>query len=1034
MWRSNLDSIQSLGSQIRPGSLAGLAEARSKHNSQFFTSNEISSLIWAWLAPLMSRDDRYRSIIDNSVGSGRLLSCADPARHSIYGMDVDSNCIDALNDAAKNAGFEYGFYNTSMENCYISNFDFAINNPPFSITLDSPAMVALPCSTWGKFGKSKRANSTYYALEQSLLGASIVASLLPSSVTDYVLYKNANDDVVYCNRLAAIIRLPLDAFADEGISVDCSLFIFDSKPRNISPVILDFSVEPYDLGLSLPAPKRPRIERFGVAETKPLITLPVTGNKTVRVTHNNRWIHLKYECGLTQALVMNGVLNRLAVPVGGIRPAEHVKYESQGILDVEAWLFNGTAAEGLTMLCDKIRAAGGVPVVDSGLENYVAKRDRQSIIDNEPYRKWVFRKSGSSNLDSFIGTCHTNFLTDPDSWTSSIVPVGAEVLFKSVGDSYQYYFDGEARVITEDLLAKHFELKDKKSSDGEWQCLFEGRVIAFPDHADRILQKVKAAGVDKMVSWDYQLHDLLELLMASKGDVCSWEMGLGKARLALSLALMGGERNLICVEPYLVDELLSEIKAFNIPKDLYQIITTAEQTKELKKINIITYNRLRQKIKNSDGSRHKKKMLSHLIRRRIHTLVADEGSLMANEQTLQTKALKQVSPKKRYVLDGTPIQNYPRGIRPILNFTSGDSTARMPYGTYRYHICPTTIQSATTVGRGVDAFRERFVTLEWCTNQFAEDMTSGAKREVPKIADLQAYRALLNNQIKRRVQQEPEVKKFVNIDPPKRITTLLDFDDGHLAHYLKVADEFAETFKREKENASLTGKNINLTVLLARINAVRMACNQPQRKGKLGSWHGRTTKQDYVVSKAIEHAENGHKTIIYVDSPDTVGLLVSMIREQGVDAMAFHGGIPIDKRTSELNKRFRFGDCPILVATIHVTQKGLNLYQANRVIMYSRNWKATTEEQAIFRTCRPQQKREVICEYVMIEGSIDEYQAQMVDFKRDAANAGLDYAQPEYDDSEFIHLETIFEQFISDLAGLRGFKSSSAFRSMAKCA
>ena len=64
--------------------------------------------------------------------------------------------------------------------------------------------------------------------------------------------------------------------------------------------------------------------------------------------------------------------------------------------------------------------------------------------------------------------------------------------------------------------------------------------------------------------------------------------------------------------------------------------------------------------------------------------------------------------------------------------------------------------------------------------------------------------------------------------------------------------------------------------------------------------------------------------------------------------------------------------------------------------------------------------REVAAEFLHLEGAIDEYQAQLVAFKADAANAALDWAAPEMEDVEFLHLNTVLERFIENLATLHG--------------
>ena len=46
--------------------------------------------------------------------------------------------------------------------------------------------------------------------------------------------------------------------------------------------------------------------------------------------------------------------------------------------------------------------------------------------------------------------------------------------------------------------------------------------------------------------------------------------------------------------------------------------------------------------------------------------------------------------------------------------------------------------------------------------------------------------------------------------------------------------------------------------------------------------------------------------------------------------------------------------------------------------------------------------------------------AQMVAMKANAADAGLDWATPEFDDVEFIHMDTMLGRFCEDLAKLLG--------------
>ena len=61
--------------------------------------------------------------------------------------------------------------------------------------------------------------------------------------------------------------------------------------------------------------------------------------------------------------------------------------------------------------------------------------------------------------------------------------------------------------------------------------------------------------------------------------------------------------------------------------------------------------------------------------------------------------------------------------------------------------------------------------------------------------------------------------------------------------------------------------------------------------------------------------------------------------------------------------------------------------------------------------------------YFHLPGSIDTYQGQMVAHKRDAIKAGLDWATPELEDEAFLHMDTLLDEFVDDLAKLHGRKA-----------
>ena len=318
--------------------------------------------------------------------------------------------------------------------------------------------------------------------------------------------------------------------------------------------------------------------------------------------------------------------------------------------------------------------------------------------------------------------------------------------------------------------------------------------------------------------------------------------------------------------------------------------------------------------------------------------------------------------------------------------------------------------------RGLDAIRDDFVVLEWVSWEFAETLRDGAKREIPKIANVEKFRSWLAPLIKRRLVEEPEVAKYIKLPPVYQETIEVGWDDQHLGLYLTVADDFAQWYRQSKDDR----KN-NLAVLLAKLQAVQKALNCPQdSKGNFSAYTSLTLKQEAVLDKLEEIALVGEKSILFAENPATVKLLHRELKKRKIASIPFHGGITIKKRVAEKNEFFRHGDVPHLLATKATAKSGYNEPQADYVIFYDQSWSHRIMDQAMHRPLRPERVKPLKVLHYIIEGSLDTYQAQMVAFKRDSANAGLDWATPELDGEEFLHLGTILERFVDDLALING--------------
>jgi hypothetical protein len=1023
-WRTTSKELVSKGSIVRPQGLAGLADARDEHHGQFWTPAELSRSLWQVALPYLNRivaTGRKAVLLDNAFGSGSLWSEAHPEEHILMGTETDKKVFNAVDGDSACSGFETILKHESMFRVRFAGADIAIINPPFSLTFSSPDMPKYPTSTFGKYGPQTQSRSHTFAISQALEAAPVVIAIIPAGFLSEAVQLDA-----WRGRLGGAFLLPGNAFAEENVDYPTGILVFKSVHKGAvargqwnlaNQPAIDLSDEPAST-----LHVQPEIIEQVRRRT---VKTPVTGDRRVSIAHDGRKLVLKFRCGQVEAKVLKALYGepigddpnnyRKSKDVDQLRRPRGYDYCGDSLFDLEHYIATDDPLTAFRSLFNRIESLGAEPAFAPGfinrIRNLIRIRRREAI----PFARVVFedakRASLSDGLEAgrFRATCKKNFICNPTSWGSPAIPSGEVITFtRDEGNLCGFDWKGKGYVVALPRIHEHFDVETVAEA-GRWKQIFDGKGAHCPEVLKNEASRAKALGIDQWL-WDYQWEDLLELRLV-EGSILGYDMGLGKARMALALCLLGGARNLIVVEAHLVDEMLEEIEKIGIDSKLFQVFRKAGDLSELRRINIISYSRLRMPI--AKGAR---RTYAAALRRRVCTVVADEAHCLRNQKTQQTRALHMLSARRKYALTGTPIANYPRDLLPLVVWSSGEATAAQPYGYHRPFVTKSLVSSARYAVRGVDKFRSDFVTLEWVSNEFQDELEGGAKREIPKIANLPAYREFASKFIKRRVREEPAVKKYINMPAQKSFVHSVEWDAGHFSFYKEISDEFAAWYRRTHDEGD---KRVNLIALLRRIEAVIFAANLPSKEQDgFGSYGFQTSKERAVLDKIEEFAAQGHRTIVFARSPKILARLKRDCEARGIDSGIVHGQIPQTQRTATI-RMFKDYKLPVLFGSFGVTQTGLNLYQADRVIFVQRDWTAKTENQAKARVLRPQQKAEVEFHFFHLEGSIDEYQAQMVAHKNDSACAGLDFAEPEMADEEFLHLDTIMGRFVADHMGAK---------------
>lgn len=1012
-----LDQLQSRGSRAdKAGSLGALHKTRQVTLGQFFTPAWIAAFAWRSLSAAFAMPARY-SLLDNSIGAASLFRCADPLQFSLHGCDVDGDLVAQVVEVLETAGFDLNIQHAGMEQVELGRCSAALINPPFSLTLSSPTLTPYAGVThYGKHGPDTSALSHEYALAQALAHCDVVAAIVPRSTTERL--PSLGDSH---RRLHAIYRLPSTSFRAENVAyVETDLLIFGQQSP--TSAVVTRAIAPDDVATSLPelvccsedVLGAPRLRLMNLKMSVPAITLPPGHDKRVRLTKSGRMISLKFYCGVTQGRVMNALYQARVYSDQHHRYPAETKYLGQYKLCLDVIVLQVDPFGALNALAMLIENAGGVPIVTpelvAGLSDMMEEHRKMTA----PYGRTVYRQG----TPRFTATARRMALINRHQ-RGAVVAMGDEVVAERTPAGFSVKTARGVFECAHDDFFALFEASADAISEGYWEEIYPPIRQSYPQEIAALEARARDLGLDRWLTWDFQMEDLCELAFRPHGGICGWFMALGKSRLALALARLLDGVSLIVLRSRLVDEMAREMQVLGVNASEYQVIRGVADARRLKKINIISYELLKRPI----DALTPKLTYAKLLKGHVTNVIADEGGVVANEHSLQTTALWQLSAKRRYIFDGTPFPNYVREALPLSAWCFGQARSYQPYSLRRGHIQQSLFDNVYCQTTGRQAFLDDFVCFDWATNEFL-DSGRGAKREIPKInpLNLSRFRAWFAPQVKRRVQQEPAVRCHVSfpvptLHPPIRVA----WDVDHLEVYVTALEEFAEWYRQKIEDArtGVDTRSLNLALILLRLEACFKAANAPGTiTGYAAPYTDLTSKERACVDLVAAEVGKGRRPMVLARNPSALLRLGLELEKRNISHLVFTGEETIKRRLARLNANIREGDTQVLLASLGVTQDGLNLPQINTFIFYNRSYKAREEFQAIYRMVRPQQKSDVYGYFLHLAGSIDEYMGQLMSWKTLSSESGLDYGeQPAAD--EFTHFDAFLQRFMDSLPDLK---------------
>ena len=338
--------------------------------------------------------------------------------------------------------------------------------------------------------------------------------------------------------------------------------------------------------------------------------------------------------------------------------------------------------------------------------------------------------------------------------------------------------------------------------------------------------------------------------------------------------------------------------------------------------------------------------------------VLDEAQAIKNPGAKQTRAVKQLDAKCRFVLTGTPVENKLSDLWSIFDF-----------------ICPSLLGT-----------QKEFA-------EFAKKLSSEAGVNY----------APLRNITKPYILRRLKTDKAVITDLPDK-TELKAFCALSAKQALLYQDSVKELARKIEETDSIKRRGL----IFAYLMRFKQICNHPSQWLSDGAYQPADSgKFARIREIAEEIASRQEKVLVFTqfrEITDTLKLYLEKIF--GRSGLVLHGSIPIKERRLLVDDFQRENGPPFFILSLKAGGTGLNLTEASHVIHFDRWWNPAVENQATDRAFRIGQKKNVLVHKFICRGTLEEKIDALIDEKKNMADqllsGGCEKLLTDMSDSELI--------------------------------
>jgi superfamily II DNA or RNA helicase len=476
--------------------------------------------------------------------------------------------------------------------------------------------------------------------------------------------------------------------------------------------------------------------------------------------------------------------------------------------------------------------------------------------------------------------------------------------------------------IDEDTLQQELEIKKEKL---ESILSTDYSNIVPPDHLTATLRPYQVAGFQ----W------LIFLNEAGWGGILADDMGLGKT--VQTLAFFQHYKNLhpdaifmVVCPTTLMYNWENEIKKFT--PEMTHVIHHGPKRNPMPAsykgfdIIITTYGTMRSDIK---GMREIE----------FDYVVLDESQSIKNPQSQVAKASLLLNCKNRLALSGTPVQNNTFDLYAQMNF----------------------------LNPGMLGSREFFMS------EFATPIDKFMEDEVK-----QQLRKLTHPFLLRRTKEQ------VAKDLPEKTETILYCEMG--TEQRKIYDAYRNTYRSQIlgmiEERGMERSQMHILQGLTRL---RQICDSPAILNEEERFHNYSVKLD-ELSREITENVGDHKVLIFSQFLGMLALIKAKLNEEKISHVYFDGSSTSVERERAIQEFQNNPECRVFLISLKAGGIGLNLTAADYVYIVDPWWNPAVEQQAIDRTHRIGQTKNIFAYRLICKDTLEEKMLQLQERKRALAS------------------------------------------------